>query len=800
MNSIRIVFCVCVLLIANTCCLPVVAVAADNDSKTIVYRLVGDTELKLDLFLPDEPAVAAPCVVFIHGGGWLNGNRGSGKKNAAWLTQHGFAVASIDYRLTDVAQWPAQIDDCYSAVAWVREHGGDFGIDPKRIGVFGTSAGAHLAALVGTRRNPKVGGVSTKVQAVCDFFGPADLLSMPPNNVGNGRTAEQVAKSNGAKLLGATVRDVPKLARDASALCQVSRDDAPFLIVHGSEDPGVPLAQSQRLHAALVHEGVPSRLHVLAGAKHGGKEFKTEQVQAVVADFFSRNLKRVWNQGAGGQGDFRRRDLSSPTDWSVVRDENIRWRKRLPETGQSTVAVWENRVFFSTMEKVDADAQLGSNIVAWCCDADTGETNWKRDVPADHPLRLSGCFSDSTGPPPVTDGKHVVFFNASGAIVCFDFDGDVIWQKELMAVGRSQPVLLDGQVVFIKQTYMPDDGGHFTHDHKDAPLDQWTQLQAVDIKTGDPTWHTTCGVNMGCVPLPMTLSDGRRVMVVGRGGGHSPPEKPEGISMIDLVDGSTLWTLELPRFMSTMTFPVFRDEVLVFDRDEHLWIDAFTGKITRRVNYLADVVVHARKQGKDIAGTQSLKLGKKTRALIQQSNLLVGKYHFFRSYTQPWLGRVNVESGDVEYLQLPVQVEVTETNRRELWSDEGMSPKLIESLKNAARKRPSRLPVQQWCFRPNEMKNSRGHVVMGDARSMGNGWGHHASQVPTVVGKHLYVPTMSGIVYVIDWNADRLDRNAVIAINDLGELGQSWCRASLSAVDGRLYAHTIADLICIEAE
>ncbi len=95
------------------------------------------------------------------------------------------------------------------------------------------------------------------------------------------------------------------------------------------------------------------------------------------------------------------------------------------------------------------------------------------------------------------------------------------------------------------------------------------------------------------------------------------------------------------------------------------------------------------------------------------------------------------------------------------------------------------------------MKNSRGYVVVGDDRSMGNGWGHHASQVPTVIGEHLYVPTMAGTVYVIRWEAEKLDESAIEAINDLGPVGQSWNRASLSYSRGKLYAHTIRELICI---
>ena len=768
--------------------------------RDIEYVVHGDHALNLDLYLPDQSDRPVPCVVFVHGGGWKNGSKDSAKKNAAWLTEHGFAVASIDYRLTDVARWPAQIDDCYAAVRWVRTHGNEHGIDSRRVGAWGTSAGGHLVALMGTRRCPKTEAVSSGVQAVCDWFGPSELLTMPPNNVGNGRTEEDVAGSNGAKLLGATVREVPELARDASALDHVSSDDAAFLIMHGDRDPGVPPQQSKKLHAELIKAGVPSRLVLVKGAGHGGKEFQAPASRAEVRQFFERSLKANWNQGAGAGADFRVRDVSGPTHWSVVRDQNIRWRLKLPETGQSTVVTWGDRVFFTTMKPVSTDARLGSDIVAWCCDAKSGQKLWKREIVADHPLRLSGCFSDSSAPPPVTDGKRVCFFNASGRIACFDFEGHPIWQRELMPVGRSQPTIVGDRVVFVKQTYMPDDQGHFSHDHKDAPLSQWTQLQALELATGKDAWTTTCGVNMGCVPILQTLIDGRRVMMVGRGGGHSPPETPDGVSMINAADGTTAWTLPLSKFMSTMVFPIAGDQSLVFDAGDHLWIDAESGSVDRRVSIVQDVSVRSRRDdGTWVDEEQSLDMGRKTRAIIQQSNVLAGSYHYFRSYTEAWLGRIDIRSGRVEYLQLPIQLRRTATDAKDelLWNERGMDPELIERFLSAKKKRPKFVPITQLCFAPNDMKNSRGHVVVGDDRSMGNGWGHYASAVPTVIGDHLYVPTMAGTVYVIKWNSDTLDESAIVAINDLGTVGRSWNRASLSFSDGRIYAHTIGELICI---
>lgn len=258
-------------------------------TKDIVYAQHDGVDLLLDLYLPkSNPEEKLPTILWVHGGGWLKGDKKACK--AAFLTKYGFAVASINYRLTDVAQWPAQIEDCYAAVRWVRKNAEKHGLDPDKIGAWGSSAGGHLVALMGTRPAGEE-EVSSRVQAVCDWFGPTDLLTMPPNLVSETRTLEQVSQSNGAKLLGATVQDVPELAKDASALYHVSEDDPPFLIMHGENDPGVPLEQSKRLQSALAKQKIRVNYVIVEGAGHGGPEFTTPAVLNTVRNFFRRQLR-----------------------------------------------------------------------------------------------------------------------------------------------------------------------------------------------------------------------------------------------------------------------------------------------------------------------------------------------------------------------------------------------------------------------------------------------------------------------------------------------------------------------------
>ena len=246
--------------------------------------------LQMDIYRPKNIKEPVPVVVFVHGGGWKNGSRKSGRRGV-WLVDHGFAIASISYRLTDKGQWPDQINDCYAAVRFLRTNAEKYQLDGDYIGCWGTSAGGHLAALMGTRPYPGEESVSSRVQATCDWFGPSELLSMPPNNVGNGRTEADIAKSNGAKLLGATVRDVPDKAKDASALDNVTKDDSPFLIMHGTADKGVPLIQSRKLHDKLTLVGVPSTFLALEGAGHGGPQFVSPESKKVMAEFFTKHLK-----------------------------------------------------------------------------------------------------------------------------------------------------------------------------------------------------------------------------------------------------------------------------------------------------------------------------------------------------------------------------------------------------------------------------------------------------------------------------------------------------------------------------
>ena len=301
----------------------------------------------------------------------------------------------------------------------------------------------------------------------------------------------------------------------------------------------------------------------------------------------------------------------------------------------------------------------------------------------------------------------------------------------------------------------------------------------ADMKTGEIEWTTDCGINMGVSVTPQRLSDGRDVVVTGRGGGHGPPEKPNGISLVDLANGATLWTLPLKNFNATMSFGIYKDQVHLFHGTNHISVDTADGKIVKQTSLVDSVSVCRWQSGNSRCSLENLKKSK-TRNITQGSNLLVGKWNYFRNYQFPLIGRVNVDTGLVEYLEMPIQLSRASGQKDNLlWFD------------------PKQKKIETQTVVPNDMTNSRGFVVYGDKRSTGSGWGHVAAPSPTVSGDNLYVPVMNGTVYVLDWNKETFDDDSIVAINDLGPAGQAYTRGSLSFSNGCVFAHTLRELICI---
>ena len=268
-------------------------VASVATQRDLVYKRVNGAVLTLDLYCPEKVSGSLPVIVWIHTGGWSKGRKE--RCPAVALVQDGYAVASIDYRLTSTAPFPAQIEDCKAAVRWLRANASTYHLDPDHIGVWGHSAGGHLAALLGTS-----GGVrelegtgdnmsySSRVQAVCDVAGPSDLV----------RLYQEASQSRGDKsgkvmydvaaLVGGSAEKNITTATAASPIHYVSKDDPPFLIIHGENDATIPVTQAESFAAALKAAGVETTLEIANGRGHGagGPKF-----QPMIRAFFDKYLK-----------------------------------------------------------------------------------------------------------------------------------------------------------------------------------------------------------------------------------------------------------------------------------------------------------------------------------------------------------------------------------------------------------------------------------------------------------------------------------------------------------------------------
>jgi acetyl esterase/lipase len=262
-------------------------------TRDVTYATVDGKDLKLDIYEPATKDRERPVVVYIHGGGWFGGDKSKGAHYLIPCAQAGYVGFSINYRLSGEAHFPAQIYDCKAAIRWVRKHAAEYGGDGARIGVFGMSAGGHLVALLGTSNGVKalegnegVTGVSSNVQAICDWFGPADLT-------GKGMGSD--ARGMVARFLGAKPQDAPDVAKAASPVTYIDRTDPPFLIIHGVKDPLVPIAQSRVFRDRLAAAKVSVQLIEVPGGKHGN--FRTtdpnekELIRQMLA-FFNKYLHR----------------------------------------------------------------------------------------------------------------------------------------------------------------------------------------------------------------------------------------------------------------------------------------------------------------------------------------------------------------------------------------------------------------------------------------------------------------------------------------------------------------------------
>jgi acetyl esterase/lipase len=233
----------------------------------LVFQKTDKTELKLDLFTPKNPAKVPPLVVMIHGGCWISGSRKDYAYYGIKLAQLGYAAASIDYRLSQEATYPAAIEDARTAIQWLKDHAKTYNFDPERIALFGGSAGGHMVEYLGYAANTPTKqhqqGPGPKVKAIVAFYGWSDLTD----------PAVTEPYWNEA-FFGNKYADAPEVYKEASPLTHVSKQSPPTLLLHGTIDTIVPISQSVKLVEKLETNNVPYLYVPFKGQFHAFDLFK----------------------------------------------------------------------------------------------------------------------------------------------------------------------------------------------------------------------------------------------------------------------------------------------------------------------------------------------------------------------------------------------------------------------------------------------------------------------------------------------------------------------------------------------
>lgn len=505
-----------------------------------------------------------------------------------------------------------------------------------------------------------------------------------------------------------------------------------------------------------------------------------------------------WPQGSGPNGNWTIEGGNPPTSWSATTGKNILWRTPLPESGQGTAVVWGDRLFVtSNVPWKDGDKSdpgqkrngpMGTDIVGYCLDANTGKVLWQVTLKGTRLKLYAGPFSDSTAPSPITDGKHVWFYNVSGIIGCYDLEGKEIWThswtpRGIMANRQFEPILIRDVILNIEvldkstvvdQRSLVDNGMVKKLKGEQGNKNYATFIHAYDKLTGKLKWVSEASTSTHSASCLGMTADGQPALLHGRGGGHHPIETPKGLSLTSLApgrEGKTLWNHEL-NTGSEYTHQWNSKYASWWVANHHVVIDATTGKELRKQPLHSGVKIRSYDTGKGEyvnSSDSAIKLNKKV--TTHYSNLLVGNHHYFRTFSPFMIGRVHLETGETEYLQVPVAADRTNGKEEMLWQ----------------KKMPK-----------NDTRNSRGiDVGIADKRSKGNGWGHISAAPPILVGTTLYIPTMMGTTYVIDTTAGKLDEKALLSVSDLGPPGKTWTLSSFSYANGRLFHRTMKEVLCI---
>ena len=528
-----------------------------------------------------------------------------------------------------------------------------------------------------------------------------------------------------------------------------------------------------------------------------------------------------WPQAAGPSGNWRVDGPAVPTKWSVTRNENILWRCPLPNGGQSGIAICGERIFLTTFDALGEDEKFSGRILGHCVNAKSGNLLWSVKLSGPTPSPVLYAYSDSTSPTPITDGKRVWFTNNSGEMGCWDFEGREVWRRSFEPWGKPypfnkqhEPMLHNGTIINVE----PPDGN---------PQSKfgWNYLRGIDALTGRTRWIATDATTTYCTSVFGHTADGIPAVLTGRGGHHEVPETPVGLSLVSLAHGSegkSLWRYipdtnsdgkssaepgspDVQAWQALYTMHWDSKHAYWFrlnPEEAHLVIDSHNGKLEREQSLIKNVdyrqwdpakqahVLHAGvnlREMRDLSPRSALANGEVIRVQpAWHCNIVLNGYHYFLTSTahrrnrhlpkgragpSHCVARVHIDSGKVEYLEVPVTVL--------------RKPGAEDVYVYGTAQRTSTL-------------NSEGRDIAAEDRSRTDGWEIPAFWgSPVAINDAIYVTTMIGITYVIDSKAAVLDEGALLAVNDLGPNGETWSLNSISCDQGRIYHRSLKELVCI---
>ena len=482
------------------------------------------------------------------------------------------------------------------------------------------------------------------------------------------------------------------------------------------------------------------------------------------------------------------------TKWSVRRDENILWKVPLEETGQSGIIRVGDLLFLSIMRPVyDTITKRGTDIFALCYNAITGEKVWQKEIiGVTESLYMYG-FSNSSSPTPVSDGKKVWFINASGKIVCFDLDGNIIWERSWTPISKL------GDIVFpFNKQYEPILHKNILVNVEPEPSEEanegynpnWHYLVGLDKDTGEVLWKSNAAVGHYSTPIMGKTKDGNYGVMVARiGSAHQVPEKPYGYSLVNIENGFTIWDSELPAkdFFYNSTW---NEDHTVWIYEGKLYVlDSNTGERIKEISLSENVTLSKYDEDKKKYIKQvKVDLNDQNIQVIPNfySNFMKGEFYYFltiqthpdnfqgrlangQSVKGPFysVARVNLNSNSVEYLEVPVDID---NNSNPIWR------KLI----------------------PSGTRNSRGIDVAEDRRGKLNGWFRCFNANPFAVNFTLYFTLENGMTYTFDLSASDWDENAFISLNDMSESGTSRTLSHPLVIGNKIYHRTAKALFCIK--